>query len=209
MAAQKVVVGGSDISADQMEDFWRQVVGGFITGEVFGSFLKRRNPFKEKPRSTVVFTVASNSNASKIFIKSPKQDARRHVSDWAVDVMRKPLFVISNGVTYRLGLIKGKELSNDERTMQNIRAEARRRGWLTPPAESALLLYEAISKEDIDQLGLLRLIVMHEPIIGSDGDARLLVLGCVGDVLWLDTDIVKSDRQLASVLGFVFLLPKE
>lgn len=48
MAAQKVVVDGSNISAGQMKDFWRQVADGSITGEMFQSFLERRNPFEEK-----------------------------------------------------------------------------------------------------------------------------------------------------------------
>ena len=54
MAAQKVVVDGSNISAGQMKDFWRQVADGSITGEMFRSFLERRNPFEEKPVAKLI-----------------------------------------------------------------------------------------------------------------------------------------------------------
>lgn len=53
MAAQKVVVAGSSISAGQMKDFWRQVDDGSITGTMFQDFLDHR-PFKEKPITEAV-----------------------------------------------------------------------------------------------------------------------------------------------------------
>ena len=138
MAAQKVVVDGSTVSARQMKDFWRQVDDGSITGEILQAVLEHRNPF-EKVINNAMFIITSDGRTSEEFIRDLKRNDYR-VSDYALDVMQKPAFVATNGKTYRLGLIRGEKFSDNDCTTQNIRAEAARRGWLTPPAEVALLL---------------------------------------------------------------------
>lgn len=207
MAAQKVVVAGSNISAGQMKDFWRQVAEGSITGEMLQAFLERRNPFGENP--SAIFTVTSDGRTGEDFIRDLKQ-ADYRVGDWAADVMRRqPAFVTTAGVTYRLGVIKGEEFSDSERTTKNIRAEAARRGWFTPPAEVAPLLRESVSDEDIEHMELTWLVVMHEPIIDSGGDANLLNLYRLDDGRWLNTVYVQPVDRWNREDGFVFLLPHD
>lgn len=205
MAAQKVVVDGSNISARQMKDFWRQVSDGSITGEMFQAFLEHRNSFEQ---STTVFTVTSDGRTGPDFIQSlPKKDYR--VGECATDVMRKPAFVTTSGQIYRLGLIKGRGFSDNERTTENIRAEAVCRGWLTPPAEVAPLLRETVSDEEIERLDLWWLVVMHEPIVDSRGGAGLLNLCRSGGGRWLDAGYGKPDYRWGREDGFVFLLPQD
>lgn len=43
MATQKVVVAGSDVTASQMKDFWRQVADGSVTRERFQAFLDHQD----------------------------------------------------------------------------------------------------------------------------------------------------------------------
>jgi len=45
MATQKVVVGGSSVTAGQMKDFWRQIDDGSINFETLQAYLEHRNPF--------------------------------------------------------------------------------------------------------------------------------------------------------------------
>ncbi len=207
MAAQKVVVDGSTVSARQMKDFWRQVDDGSITGEILQAVLEHRNPF-EKVINNAMFTVTSDGRTGEEFIRDFKRNDYR-VGDYASDVMRKPAFVATNDKTYRLGLIKGEEFSDAERSTKNICAEAARRGWLTPPAEVAPLLRETVSDEEIKHLGLWWLVVMHEPIIDSDGGARLLGLHRHGGGQWLDTRYGKPGRRWGREDGFLFLLPQD
>lgn len=207
MAAQKVVVDGSTVSARQMKDFWRQVDDGSITGETLQAFLEHRNPF-EKVINNAMFTVTSDGRTGEEFIRDLKRNDCL-VVDYASDVMRKPAFVTTNGKTYRLGLIKGEEFSDAERTTKNIRAEAVRRGWLTPPAEVAPLIRETVSDEEIERLGLLWLVVMHEPIIDSGGGAHLLSLVRGGDGRWFGTDYDEPGSRWGRGRGFLFLLPQD
>jgi len=45
MATQKVVVGGSYVTASQMKDFWRQVADGSLNGLHIQALLEHRDPF--------------------------------------------------------------------------------------------------------------------------------------------------------------------
>lgn len=48
MAAQKVVVGGSSVTALQLKDFFRQIADGSLTGDHVQAMLAHRNPFEPK-----------------------------------------------------------------------------------------------------------------------------------------------------------------
>lgn len=92
-------------------------------------------------------------------------------------IIRSTACVVTNGVTYRVGIIKGDEFEDDARTTENIRKEADRRRWTEPPAELARLLREKISDEELERMGLRWLVVMHKSIADSGGCPGLLGLG--------------------------------
>ncbi len=177
-----------------------------ITLNELALFNQRRDPFKKKPRE--ILTVTSDSRNGETFVRDLKQ-AGYHIDDWALNVMLRAPFVAMSGVTYSLGIIKGEEFSDNERMISNIRAEAARRGWRTPPIEVATLLREVVSDEDIERMDLVWLVVMHEPVIDSDGNACLLSLSCRAGGRRLDTCYDQSDDQYFHDGGFVFLLPPE
>lgn len=105
-------------------------------------------------------------------------------------------------------ILFGADFSNEDRHMPKILEEAARRGYRTLPIEAALLLREAVSNDILKQLGLYRLIGMHESVRDSRGRHSLLgissqngnfVIACEkdrGGAPWLPTD------------GFVFLDPR-
>ena len=47
MANEKLVIGESSVTASQMQDFFRQMKDGSITGGMVQNFLERKNPFEE------------------------------------------------------------------------------------------------------------------------------------------------------------------
>src|SRR3989344_2374815 len=107
----------------------------------------------------------------------------RKVSSWAKDVMSKSEFVVTKGKTYRLVVIRGEEFATDsERPTANIRAEAVRRRYLEPPAEVAVLLRKKYTQEE---LGFPYVVVMHKPILDSNGSPALLVLRRFDGGEWL------------------------
>ncbi len=113
--------------------------------------------------------------------------------------------VVTNGVTYRVGIINGDEFEDNVRTTENIRKEADRRRWTEPPAELARLLLEKLSDEDL-RMGLWLLMVMHKPIPDSDGNPRLLGLGRDGGGRKLDAYYGRPVDGWGRRCGFAFLV---
>lgn len=127
-----------------------------------------------------LWTVTSDGTTNAVVLEAM---GRRRVSPWAKDVMSKPQFIVTRGQTYRLVIIRGDEFATDvERTTANIRTEAARRRYLTPPAEVVALLGKKFTQEE---LGFSYVVVMHEPILDSDGGPGLLVLYRDSDGEWL------------------------
>ncbi len=202
--AAKTVVAGSTVSASQLKDLFRQIDDGSINGRIMQAVLEHRNPW-EIPTG---FEVTSDGRTGEQFIATLKK-AKYNVGDYAMNIMRKPEFVSTNGKTYKLVVIKGEEFEDDDRTTSKICAEAQRRGYLTPSAEVAPLLREMVSDEEIERMGLWALIVMHEPITGSLGDPGVLGVSRRGGGRWLLTCSGRPGFRWGRGAGFVFLAPQE
>ncbi len=129
------------------------------------------------------------------------------VGDYAKQLLRDKKFVATNGTMYTLAIIMGDEFEDSDRTNQNIRAEAYKRGYLDPSVELGPYLREMFSDEDLKKMGLWALILMHEPIPGSDGD--LYMLGVLRDYRgrWLDAYNGNPGSGWDREIGFVFLVP--
>ena len=155
-----------------------------------------------------VFEVTSNGLSGESWIAHLKT-ARYSVGDYTMQILRDKKFVATNGVTYRFAIIKGEEFEDGERVTENIRAEATRRGYLTPSAEHAPLLRELISDEEIEAMGLYWLVVMHEPIKDADDRPYLLGLYRGGDGRWLSASWGGPGYRWDHGHGFVFLAPQE
>ena len=120
--------------------------------------------------------------------------------------MSKPKYVVTNGKTYRLIIIRGDEFATDaERTTSNIRAEAARRHYLEPPAEVAALLRKRYTQEE---LAFSYVVVMHKPITDSNGVPILLELGRDGDGEWLNAWYDDPGFRWDRGSVFVFLAPQ-
>lgn len=178
----------------------------------FKLFLKKQNPWEKVVNmvaNVITLTVTSDGRKGKDFIRTLLQKDWR-ISDWAKDVMSKKAFdaSVTDGTTYNLVVIKGEEFKDSERYTSNIREEAARRGYLTPPAEVAPLLREKLSDEEIERMGLWWLVVMHDPIKDSDGYPDLLNVARDDEGRWLDADCVYPDGRWLREFGFVFLAPQ-
>ncbi len=156
----------------------------------------------------VVRHVTSDGRTGEQSITSLEK-ARYNVGDYAKQVMRSDKFVTSNCVTYKVAVIKGEEFFDNDLITSKICAEAKKRGYLTSPAEVAPLLRKQVSDEYLKVMGLWRLIVMHEPIIDSGGRSRVLGLCRDGRGRWLHACHGHANRRWPCESGFVFLAPQE
>jgi len=70
-------------------------------------------------------------------------------------------------------------LSGVKVTQELVRETAARWGWIAPPVETGQLIAENLSPHTLELLGLQSVLVMHDPVVQSDGFAEKPML------LWL------------------------
>jgi hypothetical protein len=154
----------------QAKEIRRQLKDGGLHTCHIQALIEHRNPF-----GTIM--VVSDGRDGATVIADMKSE-KFNIGGDAKFIMRQPTYVVTNGVVYNVGVIYGWEFKDDSvRTTENIRKEATRRGWITPPAEIAHLLRKKISDEELEKMDIEYLIAMHESLPGSDGSPGLLGLG--------------------------------
>ncbi|OHA91128.1 MAG: hypothetical protein A2758_01465 [Candidatus Zambryskibacteria bacterium RIFCSPHIGHO2_01_FULL_49_18] len=152
--------------------------------------------------------VTSDGVSGKDGIKDLEK-ARYNVGDWVKDVMKQKVYVVTNGKVYKPVVLKGEDFTDDERVTSNIRKVAEEMKLVTPPAQLARLLRKSVSDEELEQMGLYALIVMHQPITGSGGFPNVLGLYRNDEGRWLNAYFGHAGHRWYRDLGFVFLAPQE
>ena len=127
------------------------------------------------------------------------------VGDYAKSVLRSPDFKPTSGVTTEIAVLKGMLFDDQSRITSTIRAEATKRKLTAPNAEVACLIRENFSDEEIEAMGLVWIVAMHEPIKDSDGDPLLLGANRYGVGRWLKAYCGKPDGRWNRVSGFAFV----
>jgi len=121
----------------------------------------------------IYFSVASNGTTGKGWI-TRLESKGLCVGDYAKQLLRSPDFKPTSGVTTEIAVLKSLLFNDNDRITEKIRAEAKKRKFIKPSAEVACLICEMFTDEEIKAMGLVWIVVMHEPIKDSDGDLRLL-----------------------------------
>ena len=165
-------------------------------------FLRGENPFGV-PKT---FEVTTDGRNSEQFITDIEAQGDR-VGNIAKQLLHSKKSVATNGVTYKFALIMGDEFKDEDRTTSNIRAKAAKCGYIDPSTELAPYIREMFFNEDLEQIGLWALIIMHEAIAGSRGNLSLLGLRRSDRGLWLDTFRGSPGRRWDRDFGFLFLVP--
>ncbi|MDO9231110.1 MAG: hypothetical protein Q7U36_01350 [bacterium] len=128
------------------------------------------------------------------------------LSKWAKDVLSSPDFKPTNGIISNIAVLKGMLWNYDsDRTTKNIRAEADRRNLIKPNAEVACLIREMFSDKELEAMGLLWIVAMHDPIKDSCGGPDLLRAGRDGGGRWLGTAYGGPDDEWSRHGGFAFV----
>lgn len=128
------------------------------------------------------------------------------LSKWAKDVLNSPDFKPTNGIISDIAVLKGMLWNDSDRTTKNIRSEADKRNLTKPNTEAACLIRENFSDEEIEAMGLIWIVAMHEPIKDSAGDPRLLRAGRRGDGPWLGTAGDRPGGEWNRDDGFAFVV---
>ena len=126
------------------------------------------------------------------------------IGDYAKSILRSLDFKPTSGVTTEIAILKGILFEDNDRITKKIRAEADKRKLSEPNAEVACLIRENFSDDDIEAMGLIWIVTMHEPIKDSDGDPRLLFALRIDDGRWLGAYDDDPGYRWSRGYGFAF-----
>lgn len=147
-------------------------------------FLRGEIAVSESPRSwreengVIYFSVTSDGATGEQWIGRLESKGFR-VSDCAKSILRSRDFKPTS-VTTEVAVLKGALFTDNERITSNIRDKAyagaftKGRKLSDPNAELACLIREKFTDEEIEAMGLWRVVTMHEPIKDSYGGPLLL-----------------------------------
>lgn len=154
----------------------------FLRGEIVVSEPTRS--WREED-GVIYFSVTSDGTTGEGWI-TRLESRNLRVGDYAKRVLRHEGFKPTNGETTEVAVLKGMLFEDNDRITKKIRAVADKRKLGKPNAELACLIREKFTDREIEAMGLMWIIAMHEPIEDSGGDSDLLGACRRGGGRWLD-----------------------
>ncbi|MFA4845662.1 MAG: hypothetical protein WC654_03840 [Patescibacteria group bacterium] len=154
-----------DLTLGQVEAIVNKLGG--IDG--VGRFLRDELVVAEPTRSwseqdgVITFSVTSDGTTGVEWIKRLEGKNLRS-SDYAKRVLVHEDFKPTKGVTTEIVVLKGMLWNDNDRVTTNIRAEADRRKLVKPNPEVACLIREKFTDSEIEAMGLVWIIAMHDTI---------------------------------------------
>lgn len=113
---------------------------------------------------------------------------------------------------HEIVVLKGSlfKYNNDPFITKNIRAKAKKMNLRTPNADISCLIREQFTDKEIKAMGLLCIVIMHEPIEDSVYDPYLLTASRDGDgrLLAARNDYPDDGEWNREYDGFAFLAPQ-
>jgi hypothetical protein len=153
--------------------------------------------------------VTSDGTTGKQWIKRLEGNGFR-VEDYAKQVLRSPSFKPTKGITTEVAVLKGMIFTDNHRiTTKKIRIEADKRKLSKPNIELACLICEKFTNEEIEQMGLQCIVVMHEAIKDSNGRQHLLGVGYPIGWDWLSTYDGRPGSRWSRDDGFAFVVSEK
>lgn len=113
-------------------------------------------------------------------------------------------FSTTNNIENKIVIIKDSYFKDGTDLIKKVYDEAKNRNWSKPSAETACNLRKILSDEDIRDMNLTRILVMHEPINDYMNDPSLFCLDSDGRGKWLSALSEKTKRIREKKTGFAF-----
>lgn len=131
------------------------------------------------------------------------------ISIWAKDLLNSPKYEkhrLIKGQEIEVVLVKRSEIDKHP-TTKEVQEYAKGKGYEMPSAELSLLLRESLSDEDLKEMGVWYVVVLHDPIEDSDGDPRVLGADRYGGGRGLNAFWDGPGRQWGGSGLFAFSVP--
>ncbi len=124
-----------------------------------------------------------------------------HVGNYAKQMLRSPDFKPTSGVATEVAVLKGMLFEDNYRITKKICTEADKRNLSKSNAELACLIREKFTDKEIEAMGLIWIVAMHEPI-----NLGLLNVDRRDDGRWLVASRVGPDDRWFRDCGFAFVM---
>ncbi len=179
----------------------------------FKRFLRKEDPWEEKVQKwheedgVIYFPVTSDGTTGEAWIK--RLEDKGHFLDANVkNLLRSNDFKSTNGVTTNVAVLKGRLFADNNRTTPIVHAFAFDQKFERPNAEIVCLIREKFTDNEIKQMGLQYIVVMHEPITDPYGDSNFLSVMSDSGRYWQSTYCNRRDVLWGRDGGFVFAVPR-
>ncbi len=156
----------------------------------------------------IYFTVTSDGTPGTGWIRW-LMDNNLRITDYAMQMLLSPDFKPTKGIVTKVGVMRGELFSEYERYTESIRAEADKRKLTKPNPEIACLIMKQLTEKQIKDMDLTWIAVMHEPIIDSKGDLRLLIVELIDVGLRLRSSGGKPEGVWSCQTGFAFVVSEK
>ena len=180
-----------------------QTIESILNGTLEFQVIKLEKRWTEKD-GIIYLSVTSDGTTGPEWIKRLKEKGHK-VSDYAEQLLNSDDFKPTKGVTYNLVILKGMLFNDSDRITKNIKAMADEKGYTKPNAEVACLIRDQFTNEEIEEMGLMWIVAMHEPIEDSGGVPNLLCSYC-NDGSWLHAYWVRPVDRWNRDFGFTFVV---
>ncbi len=105
------------------------------------------------------------------------------------DLLRDPMADnVTSGLVYECNILLGSELTDIDRTLENIERMAIDRGYVEPPIGLVPFLRQYLTDDMLRRMGIDTLVVMHTPVRGDFGDTCRIALQRESEGSWLILD---------------------
>jgi len=172
------------------------------------NFLRGQEMVSEKNGargSLVYFTVTTDGTTGPRWVERLAHGGAR-VDAGAKRALCSNEFRPTTGVTTEIVVLKGNLFKDEHRGIRYICGEAASGSLRRPNAEIACLIREAFSDQDLADMGLFSIVVMHEPIYDPTRRPRLLGASRDDGGHLLCTMLEDPNEALPFGTGFAFVV---
>lgn len=155
----------------------------------------------------IYFSVISSGITGPEWIKIFEKE-NFNVGKYAKKILFSPNFKSTDGIKFEIAVLKGKIFGNNNCKTYKIQEEAElHRHLIIPKLEIACLIRKTFSDNELKEMGLDRIIIMHEYEKGYNDEPALLIVSWYGNSRWLDADHnCRKGNEQESSYGFAYVV---
>lgn len=201
MSKQKVVVAGTNVSAQQLSEIFRQIGTREIDERVIQNIIEHRNPWPHWTREaySVSFDVVTNGMTGEEWINHFERKGH------PLDTYTKSVLLSNNfqpekvGETHHIVVVDIRLYGESFRTIESISIGSSRHHLRKTSAEVICLICDNFTSKNLAEMRFEQIIAMHKPI--PDG-----LKGCFlgTDGLTIKTHHVSPEDIFVENFGFAF-----